>query len=156
MSYTAEPPRWFRIVAGLAIVWMLVGVATWMMDFITDEATVAGLTEGQRQLYAIRPQWLFAVYGIATFAGLAGAILLFMRRASAVAAFAVSLAAVVVQFGYTFVFMDAIGLLGAAQAVPFPLTILAIGAALLWFSMHATRQGWLTGGAAAPASATAA
>jgi hypothetical protein len=149
MRQAAGPPRWFTIVAALAVVWMFVGVATWIMDLVTDEATVAGLSEGQRQLYAMRPQWLFVVYGIAAFSGLAGAILLLMRRASAVPVFAVSLAAIVVQFGYTFAAMDAIGILGAARAVPFPLTIFAIGAALLWLSTHATRHGWITGSAVA-------
>lgn len=56
---------------------------------------------------------------------------------------AVSLGAVILQFGYVFLAMDAIARLGAASAVPFPLVIFAIGAALLWFSLAARRRQWI-------------
>lgn len=51
--------------------------------------------------------------------------------------------AVIAQFAYTFWGMDAIRLLGAAQVVPFPLVIFAIGAFLLWFSRRAAQRGYL-------------
>jgi hypothetical protein len=88
---------------------------------------------------------------VATFSGLAGAIALLLRRSWAVPALAVSLAAVAVQFGYTFLVLDAARILGAAAALPFPITIFLIGAALLYFAVLSARRGWLTGGAATPA-----
>jgi len=48
-----------------------------------------------------------------------------------------------VQFGYTFVVMHAVELLGAAAAIPFPLVIFLIGVALWWFSLRARKLGWL-------------
>ena len=138
------PPRWYRIVAVIAVLWMLFGVLAWFMDFMTDEATVAGLSDAQRQVYAQRPQWLFVAYGIAIFTGLAGAVGLLMRKSWATPALAISLIAVVVQFGYTFLGMDTIALLGAAVALPFPIVIFLIGALLLWLSMHAKQRGWIT------------
>jgi hypothetical protein len=140
---TTAPPRWFRIVAWLAVAWMLVGVAAWVADLMTNEAALAGMSEGQRTLYEARPGWLFAVYAVAVFAGLAGAVGLVLRRAWSVPALAVSLLAVVVQFGYTLLVMDAIGHIGAAAALPFPLLILAIGVALLALARHAMRRGWI-------------
>jgi hypothetical protein len=80
------------------------------------------------------------VYALAIFSGLAGAIGLLMRRGWATTAFAISLVAVIVQFGYTFLVMDAVKLLGAS-AVAFPAVIFAIGVFLLWFSMRARKQG---------------
>jgi hypothetical protein len=38
--------------------------------------------------------------------------------------------------------MDAIGLLGASAALPFPITIFAIAVLLLWFSVRAKKAGW--------------
>lgn len=98
--------------------------------------------------YAERPastklSWLFVVYGIAVFAGLAGAIGLLMRRAWAVGAFTVSLVFVVIQFVYVLFVLDAIGRLGLAQAAAFPVVILAIGAGILWFSITARRRRWI-------------
>ena len=139
-----KPPTWFWIVAALALVWMIIGVASWVADLMTDEAAIAQMSEAQQQLYRSRPQWVFIVYAVAIFAGLFGAIGLLLRKGWAVGAFAISLVAIVVQFGYTFFVMDAIGLLGAAVAVPFPLVIFLIGAALLWFSVHAKKRGWIT------------
>jgi hypothetical protein len=122
---------------------MLFGLVALSADFMTDEATLAQMSEAQQQLYASRPQWLFAVYAIAIFSGLAGAIGLLMRKAWAIHAFAISLAAVVIQFGYTFLVMDAIRLLGAAAALSFPIVIFVIGVALLWFATRSRKSGWI-------------
>lgn len=146
-SFTAaRPPRWYWIVTGLALIWMLFGVTALIMDVLTDEAAVAELSDAQRALYAARPGWLFGVYAVATLSGLAGVMGLLLRRSWSVILLAASLLAVVLQFGYTLFVMDAIGLLGAATAVPFPLLIFVIGAALLWLGRHAAGRGWLSAG----------
>jgi hypothetical protein len=139
----AQPPRWYWIVAGMAVLWMLFGVLAWVMDLMTDETALAQMSEAQRQLYMARPQWIFAVYAVAIFSGLAGTIGLLLRKGWAVAALGISLAAVIVQFGYTFFVMDAIRLLGAAMAVPFPVVIFLIGVLLLWFATSSKKRGWI-------------
>jgi hypothetical protein len=138
-----KPPTGYWVVSGLALLWMLFGVAAWVMDLMTDEASLAQLSEAQRQLYAARPQWLFVVYGVAIFSGLAGALGLLLRKAWAVTLLAVSLVAVIVQFGYTIFGMKAVQVLGAAAALPFPIVILLIGIALLWFASRARRSRWI-------------
>lgn len=137
-----KPPTWYWIISVLALLWMISGAMAWFADFMTDEAAVAQMSEAQRQVYSSRPQWLFVVYAIAIFSGLVGAIGLLIRKTWAATAFAVSLIAVVIQFGYTFLVMDAARLLGAA-ALYFPIAIFCIGALLLWFSMSAKRAGQL-------------
>jgi hypothetical protein len=138
-----KPPTWYWLVSGLALLWMLFGVMAWTMDLMTDETALAQMGEGQRQIYAARPHWLFIVYAIAIFSGLAGAIGLLLRQGWCIPALAISLLAIIIQFGYTFLAMDVIRLLGAAAAVSFPIVIFAIGAALLWFAVRATRRGWI-------------
>jgi hypothetical protein len=140
---TVTPPTWYRVVSIIALLWMLVGVAAWTADLMTDEAALAKMSEAQRQLYAARPQWLFIVYAVAIFSGLVGAIGLLWRKAWATTALAVSLIAIIIQFGYTFFAMDAIKLLGAGVALPFPIVIFAIGAFLLWFARHAQKLAWI-------------
>lgn len=140
------PPKWYWGVSSLALVWMLFGVMAWTADLTMDEAALAQMSESQQQLYAQRPQWLFVVYAIAVFSGLLGAIGLLMRRSWAVPALAVSLAAIVVQFGYTLFAMDAIRLLGPATALPFPIVIFVIALLLLWFATRAKKSGWLRAG----------
>jgi hypothetical protein len=138
-----KPPTWYWIVSSLALVWMLIGVAAWTADFMLDEAALAEMSEAQQQLYTTRPQWLFIVYAIAIFSGLLGTIALLMRKTWAIPLFAISLVAIIVQFGYTFLVMNAIGVLGAAVALPFPIVIFVIGLLLLWFATRAKNSGWL-------------
>lgn len=139
-----RPPKWYWVVSIIALLWMLVGVMSWVMDLMMDEAALAQMSEAQQQVYRSRPSWIFIVYAIAIFSGLLGAIGLLLRKQWAVTAFWVSLAAIVVQFGYTILVMDVVRLLGPAAALIFPAIIFAIGAALLWFAMHARRSGWFT------------
>ena len=139
----AKVPAWFRVIAIVAVIWMLFGVMAWVMDLMMDEAALAQMSEAQRQLYAARPRWLFAVYAVAIFSGLIGAIGLVMRKSWATTLLAISLIAIVIQFGYTFLGMHAVEILGPAAAVPFPIVIFLIGAALLWLSLLAKRSGWI-------------
>lgn len=139
----AKVPRSFWVISILALAWMVLGVVAWTLDFMLDEQGLAQMSEAQRQLHESRPQWLFAIYAVAIFSGLLGAIGLLLRRRWCIALFALSLLAIVIQFGYTFLGMDAIQLLGAGKALPFPLVIFAIGVALLWFASRAKRLGYL-------------
>ncbi|HEY8508145.1 MAG TPA: hypothetical protein VIL32_07310 [Steroidobacteraceae bacterium] len=139
-----RPPRWFRAVCWLALVWMIIGVVALVMDLTTDPGAMREqMTEAQIEIYANRPSWLMLVYGIAVFAGLAGAIALVLREAWAVPALTVSLVAIVIQFGYLIFGMQMVQRLGAAASLPFPLIIFCIGALLLWLAMHARGQGWI-------------
>lgn len=144
----ARAPWWYWAVAVLALLWMLLGVFAWIMDLRMTPEQLATLAPGQQQLYAARPQWVFVVYAIAVFSGLAGAIGLLLRKRWATTYFLVSLVAVVIQFGYTLFVMDAIGVLGAGMALPFPLVIVAFAVFLLWFARYARRHGWIAGGGA--------
>lgn len=138
-----KPPVSYWVVSVLALLWMLFGVFAWFNDLRMDEAALAQFSEVQQQLFRERPQWIFILYAVAIFSGLLGALGLLLRKRWAIAVFWLSLVAVVVQFGYILFGMDAIGRLGVAQAVPFPLLILAIGVFLLWFAARAKRRGWL-------------
>lgn len=136
-------PAWYWIVSALALVWMIFGVLAWLADLLMDESALAQMSEAQQQLYTSRPQWLFIVYAIAIFSGLIGAIGLLVRKSWAIPALAVSLVAIIVQFGYTFLAMDAIRVLGAGAALPFPIVIFTIGLLLLWFAIRSKKSGWL-------------
>lgn len=140
---TAAPPRWYWIVSIIALLWMLFGVVALVMDLSMDEAALAAMSEAERQLYAARPTWLLVTYAIATLSGLGGAIALLMRKPWAVHLLALSLIAAIIQFGYVLLGTGAIEVLGAAATLPFPIVIIAIGAALLWLAWHARRVGWM-------------
>ena len=142
-GYPSRPPWWYWAAAVIALLWTLLGVVAWTMDLMMDPAALAALPEGQQALYVARPAWVFVVYAVAVFSGFAGAIGLLLRRRWVTTLFLLSLVAIVIQFAYILFGMDAIGLLGPGEALPFPITIILFGVFLLWFARYARRHGWI-------------
>ncbi len=135
-------PVWFWVIAGVALVWNLMGVGAYLADVNMSDEAIAKMPEAEQALYNARPAWLFGAYAVAVFAGLAGAVALALRRRFATPIFGASLAAIIIQMGYVLFGMNAIGVLGAGAAV-MPAAITVIGAFLVWFSMNAGTKGWL-------------
>jgi hypothetical protein len=136
-------PAWFWIVAVLALCWELMGVTAYLMQVTMTQAEIDAYPQAQRELFAATPPWVFGAFAIAVFGGLAAAIGLLMRRKWALPLFVVSLLGAVLQFSWVFFAARAHETIGPS-AVPFPLTIIAIGIALVWFSRFAARRGWLS------------
>lgn len=137
-----RPPWWYWAGAIVGLWWALLGVVAWTLDVTMDPAQLAELPEAQRAISAGRPKWMFAAYGAAVFSLLAGAIGLLLRRRWSFHWFLLSLAAFALEFGYLFLAMDAVALLGPAAALPTPVVILVCGVLLLWLAHHARRRGW--------------
>ena len=135
-------PTWFWVVAALAAIWNLIGVGAYLADVTMSEDAVAAMPDAQRALHEAMPSWVVGTYAIAVFSGLGAALALLLRRRIATALFALSFAAVVVQMGYIFVGMNAAATLGAGAAA-MPITIILVGALLLWFSLAAGNRAWL-------------
>ena len=140
-STNGKVPALFRIVAIAAVVWNILGVMAYYMDVTMSAEAIAALPEAQQALYAARPAWVTGAFAVAVFAGLAGSILLALRKNLAVTIFVISLAAVITQMSYVFAFSNSIDVMGAGSAA-MPALITAIAAALVWFSMHAKNKGW--------------
>ena len=136
-------PKWFSVAAWVALLWMLSGAAAFVMDLLTDEAALAQMSAAQRELYEARPGWIFAMYAVAVVSGLAGAVALLLRKAWAVPVLALSLVAVVIQFGYVLFGMRAIELVGAAEAVTVPIVVFVAGTLMLWLAVKAKGAGWI-------------
>ena len=135
-------PGWFTAVAILLLLWGLAGCgAFWTHLRFADRLATAPAAD--RQLYESLPAWLNYVYGLAVAGGLFGSIALLARSRQAVPLYALSLVAVVVQFGWTFAMTDILALKGAAATVPFPLFIAAVAVFQLWLARRAAARGWI-------------
>ena len=136
-------PAWFWIVAVLALLWNLVGVAmAWMQYSMTPEQ-LAQLPEAQRSLHQAMPGWLWAVDFVAVLAGVLGSLLLLMGKRLASPVLWLSLVAVVVLFGYCLFPGRMLEVLGAAQALPMPILVTAIALLLVWFARKSIARGWI-------------
>ncbi|MCK0531231.1 sugar transporter [Sphingobium agri] len=134
--------RSFKIIAIGLLIWNLIGVAAFGMQYGADLAVLAKSDPYTARLFAEMPGWAWAAYAVAVGAGTVGALLLLLRKAAAVALFALSLAAVVVQFGYSFLGTDLWAVKGAGAAV-FPAVIVAIAVGQLLYAARLHAKGVL-------------
>lgn len=136
-------PTWFTATAILLLLWALAGVAACAGHVMAGEQMAAAQGEWDVAFFRALPAWFAWDYAVATGASLAGAIALLRRSRLAAVLYAVSLAAVVVQFGYVFMATDLIAHKGAAATVPFPAFIAAMGVLQIAVARLALRRGWV-------------
>lgn len=136
-------PTWFTATAILLLLWALAGVAACAGHVMAGEQMAAAQGEWDVAFFRALPAWFAWDYAVATGASLAGAIALLRRSRLAAVLYAVSLAAVVVQFGYVFMTTDLIAHKGAAATVPFPAFIAAMGVLQIAVARLALRRGWV-------------
>ena len=136
-----RPSIWFRIVVALLILWGIVGVIGFHMGL--SDSVRAQMDAYDRHLYESAPGWYMPIYGLAVWSGLIGSVLLALRRRLARNVYIISLAAIVVMFGWTLGTTDLIARKGLVTAAAFPIFIAAVAAFEIWLSRHARRRGWI-------------
>lgn len=130
---------WYWVAALGSLAFMLVAVGGYLIDVTTDPST---LPLDQRVVSEARPMWAMAAYGLAVWSGLAGAILLLLRRKLAQPVLLVSLVAAMITFApYALVrqVRDSVTTNDIAVAV----VILIITWTIFRFARHSARRGWL-------------
>ena len=142
MALSEKPPLWFWIVGVLLLLWNGMGVAAYVGEATLTAEALQALSEGQRALITGRPAWATAAYAVAVFGGVAGCLLLLIRRRAAVPVLVLSLLGVLVQMGHAFLLADAFAVVGAAGMV-LPALVLACALFEVWFARRARTKGWL-------------
>lgn len=136
-------PVWFWIVAVVAVLWQAIGCYFYLVQVRMGPAELAALPEAQANAFAAMASWQWAVFAIAVWSGLAGAVALLLRRRIAASLLLVSLIAAAIQYGFVFVATPILETMPAGEALALPLTVIVVGALLVWFASHARRRGWL-------------
>lgn len=134
-----QPPKWFRPLAIVALLWNLIGCAAYLSDVMITPADLAKMTEAQQAMYAARPAWSVAATAIAVWLGAAGCLALILRKRVATPLLILSLLGVIVQDVSVFAL--------AASPNPAALVlqglVLAIGIGLVLLSQKAASRGWI-------------
>jgi hypothetical protein len=140
VNIMTSAPKWFSVIAVVALLWNLMGVLGVGADLSLSPTDVAALPADQQALHAARPGW--SVFGsvLAVGAGTLGCIALLLRKRWALWAFVLSLVGVVLQD---------IGLLSALSLIgPVPLVlqamVLLIALGLVALARRAIRNGWIS------------
>lgn len=118
--------RSITIIGILALLWNLVGVASFVGQYGMATPDLAQTDPGMARVYAQMPAWVWAAFAVSVLAGTAGSLLLLMRRAVAVPVYALSLAAIILLFGQNFLGTDLLAEKGwTATLVPALIFLLA-------------------------------
>ncbi len=138
-----KPSTVFWVISGLALVWNLMGLWAFYGQMTLTPADYASMPADSRALYETLPAWVAVAFGVAVIGGVAGSVLLLMRKGLAVPVFIVSLVGVLAQNAHSFFLSNTFEVLGNETMV-LPLVVIAIAVALVFFSRWANGKGWLS------------
>ena len=142
LTATQQTTRSFWIIACLALLWNLMGVAIYLMNVTLSPEALAEMPEAEQALYTNIPTWVTSAFAISVFSALAGSILLLMRKAFTLPLFVVSFIAILAQTSYTLFMSPMIDVRGPTSII-LPVVIASIAAYLVWFSSNAKQKGVL-------------
>lgn len=134
-----KPPRWFLPVAGLALVWNLMGIAAYLSQMTMD---LNILPIAERTFYESIPPWATAAFAIAVFAGAAGSVGLLIKKRWVIPVLVVSFVGIVVQVTHSLLLGNGLEVFGTSALI-FPLITLAIGLALIGFATVSRKSAWI-------------
>lgn len=135
-------PRYFTIIATILLLWNLMGLAAFAMQYTADLTELAKTDPTTAQAFAAMPTWVWIAYAIAVGAGTLGAIALLMKKEAAASLFLLSLIAVIVQFGYTFLGTDLMAVKGPI-VFAFPAFIVVMAVLQLLYARNLVGKGVL-------------
>ena len=119
-------PRWFVPVAALALVWNLIGVA-----FYLGQVGAIGALAPPEPAVPM-PGWVLGAYATGVFAGAVGSLGLMLKRGWARPLLWLSLAALIVNWGWVF-------FASGAGIQPLGLVVLAVALLLVWMGERLKR-----------------
>ncbi len=138
--YSSRPlARWYWAGAIASALFMAFGCASYIWHVTLDPAA---LPVDQRAMVDAVPTWMTAAFEIAVWVGLAGAVMLLMRRKLAEPLLLVSLTAVLVQFSGYFIDPE-LSQAMSTDAYVFPIVIVLLTWTIFWFARHSRQRGWL-------------
>ena len=137
-----KAPKWFTVIAVIALLWNLLGCLAFWSDLQLFHKDVAGLSPAQQALFNARPSWAVAATALAVFGGVIGCIGLLMGKKWALAFFLLSLVGILVQDFSLFVLVNGAALAGAT-AVVLQSLVLVIAIWLIVLSRKGISRGWL-------------
>ena len=144
MTTTAiKPTTTFWVIAVVALLWNIIGVAAYIMQVTMTPEAIAALPVEQQSVYTSMPAWATSAFALSVWGSLFGTILLLLRKKLAGPILVASFAAIIVDMYYTFFISPMLEVSGASGAI-LPVAIIIIGAYMIFFTRNAAAKGWLS------------
>ena len=138
--YTPRPVAgWFPAAAIASLLFMILGCISYLMHVFADPNA---MPLDQRAAYQAEPLWVTGAYAIGVWAGLAGAVLLVLKRKLAEPALLVSLIAVLVWLAGLILVAPLRENLSANDLLV-AIVVAALTWTVFWFGRHSRQRGWL-------------
>ena len=138
--FTPRPVAgWYWAGASASLLFMAFGCLRYVMQVTADPAS---LPLDQRAVFEAEPLWVTGAYAIAVWVGLAGAVMLVLRRKLAQPLLLVSLLAVLAWLA-GLVAVPALREAISANDLAVAIVIAAIVWTIFWFARHSRQRGWL-------------
>ena len=135
-------PKWFLIVASIALLWNLMGVLAFISTMMITPEVLAAMPVKEREIYESTPVWVNVVFALSVFGGALGCIFLLLKKTLALPMLIISLIAVLLQMFNAFVLTDSIEVFGPGGMV-MPIMVIIIAIALVWLANNAKNRQWL-------------
>jgi hypothetical protein len=139
-QYSPRPiAGWFMPAAIGSLLFMGLGCVAYLSHVLADPNA---LPLDQRAAYLAEPAWVTGANALAVWIGLAGTILLVMKRKLAEATLGVSLAAVLIWLAGLLVVSPLRNAMSANDLLV-ALVVSALTWTIFWFARHSRQRGWL-------------
>lgn len=143
-----KTPALYWVIAAALLLWSLMGVMAYLGHVgTTPESMAEYVTSGDvSQAYAdymmSAPAWATAVFAIAVFSGVAGAVALLLRKKWAVQLYTVSLVFILISMFKGFI-LDQAGSMMSTTQIAMEFLVIAFGAFAVWFARKKRAKGIL-------------
>ena len=143
MTNTNKPNALFWVVGVIALLWNGMGVNYYLQSAFKTEASTAGLNEAQIELMEAMPAWYTALFAIAVFTGLLGAVLFLMKKKVAAPLFIISFVTATINQIYWLFMTDAPEVFADQAPYVMPALVVVIAIFLVWYSKDQKKRGIL-------------
>ena len=140
MAKFASAPKHLWIVGVATLLWNLMGAYDYLMTQTGNEAYMAKFDQAQLDFFYGFPVWFEFFWALAVWGGVAGSVLLLLRRGLALPMFAVSLISMVITSVYSFGFSGGLEMMGAGGAV-FSAVIFVVSLCLVLYARAMRARG---------------
>jgi small basic protein len=144
MSETNKPGIAFWIIGIIALIWNGWGSFLYIAQAFDMEIATEGLSQEQIVFMEGMPAWYTALFAIAVFVGVIGAITLLMQKKVSIKLFVISFIAAAINQVYWLFGTDAVTVFSEHQPYLMPAIIVVIGIFLIWYSKDQKAKGILS------------
>lgn len=138
---TNSTPKHLWVVGIIALLWSAMGAFDYLMTQTQNEGYMSQFSEEQLAFFYGFPAWLEAFWAMGVWGGLAGSILLLMKRNWAVWAFLASFIGALVTTIQNYGISNGLEVMGDPMSVVFTIIILVVALGLFLYSRAMAKQG---------------